>query len=72
MKSYLERCDQLLNNLFNIVRHQNSHALEVRLHRQKENIHNAPSSEDIIQDVTQGKIDVFISKPAKTKKHEAP
>lgn len=68
----MQGANELLNNMFNIVREQNSHTLEVRLQRLEESLHNVVSRKNIVQEVILGKTCVFVPEPVRTMRCETP
>lgn len=64
--------NELLTNLFNIVRKKNSHSLEVRLQGLEESFHNAYFRKNKIQKVASRKTRVDFPELAGTKKDEDP
>lgn len=68
----MQYSNELLNNMFNIVRQQNSHTLEVRFQRLEESIHNTSSRINIIQEVAPGNTHATVPELAEEKRDEAP
>lgn len=68
----IQGANELLNNVFNIIRQKNSNAIEERIQNLKESLQNGPSRENTIQEVISRKTRVAIPEPFGMNGNEAP
>lgn len=63
--------NELLNNVYNIPRKKNSHALEGRLQRLEESLHNAPPRGNTVQEVASKRNHTSVLEQSRAKRDEA-